>query len=188
MLQSAILTVHDDKQVDSQNSKSLSNFVVGVLELSLHDCRIDLDDNHSSQAGENHGPASPLIGKELGRYGVGNECASAIYARKSEDGGRVNPEGLVENRLVILDDIYSRQTCHRLHRDGNESSVSIQSEDLLEGLDLAHHLVLDLSSHEGELLLSLVTGKVTSDAYEFDPCLLDLSFPDELAWGVGHES
>jgi hypothetical protein len=99
-LWSRILTVCDDKEIDSQNSEALADFIVGILELSLHDRRIDLDDHDSSQASENHGPASPLIGKELGRYGVGNERASAVYACKSEDGGRVYPEGLVENRLV----------------------------------------------------------------------------------------
>jgi hypothetical protein len=140
-----VLTIHDDKQIDSQNSEALADLVVGILEFSLHDCRIDFDDHDSSQASENHGPASPLIGKEFGRYGVGNKRASAVYARKSEDGGRVDPERPVENRLVsnkvscwtfhtskreqtnliILNNVHSRQTCHRLYSDADKYSVSV---------------------------------------------------------------
>jgi hypothetical protein len=44
-----VLTIHDDKQIDSQNSEALADLVVGILEFSLHDCRIDFDDHDSSQ-------------------------------------------------------------------------------------------------------------------------------------------
>lgn len=187
LLRLTILTVCDNEKIDPQNSEALTDLVVGVLELPLHDRRIDLDDNDSSQASQNHGPTSPLIGKKFGCYGVGNERASAVYACKSEDGGRVNPEGLVEDRLIVLDHIYSRQACHCLYGDGDKCPMSVKSEDLLDGLDLAHHLVLDLSSHEGELLLCLVTGEVASNACVFNTRLLDLAFPDELARRIGHE-
>lgn len=41
------LTVAHDKQIDTENGKSLADTVIRVLEHSLHDSRIDLDQHYS---------------------------------------------------------------------------------------------------------------------------------------------
>ena len=48
------LTVGDDEEVDAENRKTLAGSVVGVLELSLHDCCINLYHDDARQPGEDH--------------------------------------------------------------------------------------------------------------------------------------
>jgi hypothetical protein len=43
------LTIAHNKQIDAQKGKSLSNFVVSVLEFTLHDGRVDFGDDHTAE-------------------------------------------------------------------------------------------------------------------------------------------
>lgn len=42
------------EQVDTQNCETFADCVVGILELPLHDGRVDLDHNDCTQTCENH--------------------------------------------------------------------------------------------------------------------------------------
>lgn len=60
-------------------------------------------------------------------------------------------------------------------------------EDLSVRFDLSFHFVLDLASHESELLLSLVGLKISSDLDKFDTSLFYLAMSDKLARRMWHE-
>ena len=153
-----ILTVRDYKKIDAQDSEALANFIVRVLELALHHCSIYLDDDNASQSSEYHRSTAPLISKEFCCDSVRDECTSSVYASKSEDGGRVDAERFVQDSLIVLDDIDARQGSHCLDSDRDQRSVSVQAENLFDGFDLAHHLVFDLSPHECELFVQLMSS------------------------------
>jgi hypothetical protein len=47
-------TVDHHEEVNPENSKSLANSVICVLELALHDSSINLDDDDAAKTGEYH--------------------------------------------------------------------------------------------------------------------------------------
>ena len=53
--------VCDHEEVDAEDGKAFSDPVVTVLEFKLHDCGVNLDDNDTSQAGQDHLTSAPLI-------------------------------------------------------------------------------------------------------------------------------
>lgn len=58
-------TVGDDKEVDSQHGKALANLVVGVLELALHDGRVDLDEHDARETGDDHPTRAVCVSHQM---------------------------------------------------------------------------------------------------------------------------
>ena len=181
------LTISDHKEIDSQDCETLADRVVRVLEFQLHDSGVDLDKYNARESSQDHRSSAPCVCKEPSRDRIGHKRHSAVDARKDQDRFGRNTEALVEDGLVVLYHIHTRKTCHSLDRNGSQSPVTEEPEDVLIRLQLAFHLILNLGMHHRKLLLSLSRVKISTYCDELYPRLLDLSVAHKLTRRIRHE-
>lgn len=93
--------VPNNEEVDSKDRKPLADSIVGILELPLHDRRVDLNQDDPTQTGEDHLSSPPLIRQPLRCDGIRGECTCSIYCRQRQHCMRLDSKRLVIRSLEI---------------------------------------------------------------------------------------
>lgn len=129
-----LLTVSHAEDVDSSDGESFPDGVVGAVELSEHDCRVDFPETDTSETSDQHFATSPCVGEENCRQRVGDEPNSTICTSQAEHNLWVEAQAFVQDRLVVLKIrlafstalFYSEVSLHRRRLFRLEKSLSGQ--------------------------------------------------------------